>query len=183
MDKNKLNIVNDQDEIIGEESRKKIHEEGLLHREIHVWFYTPKGNLIPQRRGNTDTFPNVLDATVGDHVEMGDSYTDTAIKEVLEETGVMVSEDKLISLGKIKTRFVDFATKRINYSFKLEFAYLFDGDVGDLRVDGSGIVSFEVFKIDKILNVNQLTQEKLNPMFFSPEMISILKEIKTLSLN
>ena len=37
----KLNIVDENDEIIGEEARGKIHKDGLLHRETHVWFLTP----------------------------------------------------------------------------------------------------------------------------------------------
>lgn len=39
-DNRKLNIVDESANIIGEETRENIHNQGLLHREIHVWFYT-----------------------------------------------------------------------------------------------------------------------------------------------
>lgn len=40
VDNRKLNIVDEDGNIIGEETRENIHKQGLLHREIHVWFYT-----------------------------------------------------------------------------------------------------------------------------------------------
>ena len=69
-DSRKLNIVDENDQIIGEDTRENIHRKGLLHREIHVWFYTPKSEIVFQHRAkNKDTFPDLLDATVGGHVE------------------------------------------------------------------------------------------------------------------
>ncbi|EKD96007.1 MAG: Dimethyladenosine transferase, partial [uncultured bacterium] len=92
MDMNILDIVDENENIIGEDSRENIHKKGLLHREIHVWFYTPKDEIIFQLRGKDKvTRPDLLDATVGGHVELGDSYEDTAIKEVYEETGVKLT--------------------------------------------------------------------------------------------
>jgi len=68
-----LEIVNENDEVIGLENRTKIHTEGLLHREIHVWFITPNGEIVFQHRAkDKDTYPDKLDATVGGHVEPND---------------------------------------------------------------------------------------------------------------
>jgi len=39
----KLNIVDESDNIIGEDTRGHIHQKGLLHREIHVWIYNNEG--------------------------------------------------------------------------------------------------------------------------------------------
>jgi isopentenyldiphosphate isomerase len=35
-----LEIVDENDNVIGLETREKVHREGLLHREIHIWFVT-----------------------------------------------------------------------------------------------------------------------------------------------
>ncbi len=32
-----LNIVNENDEVVGEDTRENIHKKGLLHREINVF--------------------------------------------------------------------------------------------------------------------------------------------------
>lgn len=68
MNENKqmLEIIDENDNVIGLETREKIHKEGLLHREIHVWFFTPRGEIIFQHRvKDKDIYPDLLDATVG----------------------------------------------------------------------------------------------------------------------
>ena len=71
-DNRKLNIVGEQGKIISEETSESIHNKGLLHREIHIWFYAPESEIIFQHREkDKDTYPDLLDATVGGHVEIG----------------------------------------------------------------------------------------------------------------
>jgi isopentenyldiphosphate isomerase len=113
-----LNIVDENDNVIGEEERKVIHEKGLLHREVHVWFVTPDNQIIFQHRAkNKDTFPNLLDISVGGHVEIGDSYIETVIKEVDEETGVKIKQSDLIFIDKIRRDSKDEITKMSNNTF------------------------------------------------------------------
>ena len=82
-DNRKLNIIDEDGKIIGEETRENIHNRGLLHREIHVWFYTAKDEIIFQHREkDKDTYPDLLDATVGGHVEIGSDYENTALQEL-----------------------------------------------------------------------------------------------------
>ena len=60
----KLNIIDEDDNIIGEDSRENIHRKGLLHREIHVWIYNKKGEILFQKRSITkDTWTGLLDAS------------------------------------------------------------------------------------------------------------------------
>ena len=95
-DNRKLNIIDENGNITGEETRENIHKQGLLHREIHVWFYTPKGEILFQHRAkDKDTYPDLLDATVGGHVEIGADYESAALQELEEETGI--SATKIIS--------------------------------------------------------------------------------------
>jgi len=62
----RLNIVDEEGNIVGEETRENIHKNGLLHREIHVWLYTPNREIIFQHRAkDKDTYPDLLDASVG----------------------------------------------------------------------------------------------------------------------
>src|SRR3989338_11369703 len=96
-DNRKLNIIDEKENIVGEETRDNIHKQGLLHREIHVWFYTTKSEIIFQHREkDKDTYPDLLDATVGGHVEIGSDYEDKALQEVAEETGIKAEKYNLI---------------------------------------------------------------------------------------
>src|ERR1035437_3863166 len=91
-----LDIINENDVVIGQDTRENVHKKGLLHREIHVWFITPDGQMIFQHRAkDKDTYPDLLDATVGGHVEPGATYEETAIKEMEEETGLKAEKEDL----------------------------------------------------------------------------------------
>src|SRR3990167_4461167 len=102
-DDRKLNIVGEDGEVIGEATREDIHKQGLLHREIHVWFFTPKDEIIFQHRAkDKDTYPDLLDATVGGHVEIGSDYEDSALKEMEEETGIKANKNDLHFIETIR---------------------------------------------------------------------------------
>src|SRR3989338_6803770 len=108
---NKLNVIDEQGNVIGEDTRENVHQKGLLHREIHVWFYAPDGKIIFQHRAkDKDTFPDMLDATVGGHVEIGSNFEDTAIKEMVEETGVSAVKSDLKLVKTVRSNHFDEAT-------------------------------------------------------------------------
>lgn len=161
MSKENLNIVNDDDVVIGIEDRKTIHEKGLLHREVHVHFVTPNNEIIFQHRAkDKDTFPDLLDATVGGHVEIGDSYEESAIKETLEETGVSIEASDLIPVVKVHQNFKDEVTGKINYAFQQEYIYLYTGKIEDLKIeDGKGL-GFEAWSVEKLSNLSDTEKLK-----------------------
>src|SRR3989344_4969317 len=104
-DGSRLNFVDENNNIIGEETRENIHTQGLLHREVHVWLYTPKGEIIFQHRAkNKDTYPDLLDATVGGHVEIGSDYENAALQELKEETGIQTEKDKLLFIEMVRNK-------------------------------------------------------------------------------
>lgn len=178
-----LNIVNENDEVIGIEDRKVIHEKGLLHREIHVYFVTPKREIIFQHRAkNKDTYPDLLDATVGGHVEIGDSYKETAIKESLEETGIRIEMTDLIALNKVYKNSKDPVTGKINHAFQQEFIYLFKGDVADLKIEAGKALGFESWSMEKLLNLDEAGKAKFIPYVYNFATAKLLEFIKNNNL-
>ncbi len=174
-----LNIVDENDNVIGETTRKEIHEKGLLHREIHVWFVTPKGEIIFQHRAkDKDTYPNLLDATVGGHVEIGDSYEKTALKEMEEETGVRANTNDLHFIARLRKRSEDDKTKTINNTIRAQYAYVFRGAMNDLRVEAGKALGFEAWPIDKLSNLNEENKKKFIPLILEREMLTLLQEAK-----
>jgi isopentenyl-diphosphate delta-isomerase len=163
-----LEIVDENDHVIGTAPRKDIHQKGLLHREISVWFVTPDSHLILQRRSaNKDTYPGQLDATTSGHVEIGDSYIVTALKEVEEETGLRLQQNDLIDLGRHKLKFDDPGTGLYNHRFQNMYAYPFTGKVSDLKIEEGKADGFELFKINAIFSMSP--DEQLLFPFFDPD--------------
>ncbi len=151
-----LNIVDENDNIIGNETREKIHQEGLLHREIHIYFITPNKEIIFQHRAkDKDTYPDLLDATVGGHVDIGDSYKDAAIREMEEETGLKVDIDSLIFLNKTRGKSsLDKATGKINNVWRESYIYYFQGKLSDLKKEKGKAIAFESWSREKLKNIN-----------------------------
>ncbi|MFA6994850.1 MAG: NUDIX domain-containing protein [Patescibacteria group bacterium] len=159
-----LNIVDENDQIIGQETRENIHKNGLLHREIHVYFITPNKEIIFQHRAeDKDTYPDLLDATVGGHVEIGNSYEQTAVKETEEETGLKIKFSDLILINKIKKYSEDKATNKINNVFNTRYAYIYKGDVKNLRIESGKALGFEIWPLDKLLNLTDSDKARFIP--------------------
>jgi isopentenyl-diphosphate Delta-isomerase len=179
MSKEKLNIVDDNDNIIGIEDRNTIHEKGLLHREVHVYFITSGNEILFQHRANNkETFPGILDATVGGHVEIGDSYEETATKETFEETGVTIKAVDLIPVDKIHKNSKDEVTGKINHAFQQVFIYRFPGKIGDLKIEEGEGVGFESWTIEKILAANDADKLKFIPYIYKFSSTTLIDYIK-----
>lgn len=175
-----LEIIDDNENVIGLETREKIHKEGLLHREMHIWFITPKGELVLQHRSkDKDMYPDKLDATVGGHVEPNMSYEETAVKECKEETGVDIDPSKLVLLRKMKGKSFDKSTGMINNSMRPQYAYLYEGSIDDLQVEDGKSEGFEVWKIDDLYNLSEEDKSKFIGLILQDdEMLRLFKKAK-----
>jgi isopentenyldiphosphate isomerase len=90
-----LDIVNDQDEITGQDMRSAVHQLGLQHRGVHVFLYTEDGKMLVQKRSpDRAASPSALDCSVSEHVKAGESYLDAAVRGMKEEMGVSGIEIK-----------------------------------------------------------------------------------------
>lgn len=178
-----LNIVDNDDKIIGEKTREEIHKEGLLHREIHVYFITPQKELIFQHRAkDKDIYPDLLDATVGGHVEIGDGYEKTAIKEIREETGLDLDYTDLIFLNKTPRRSEDKVTGKINNAIRQSYIYIFRGNVSDLKIEEGKSLGFEIWPIEKLFTINEVDSKKFISYILEFSKTEVLKFISNLKL-
>jgi isopentenyl-diphosphate delta-isomerase type 1 len=84
-----FDVVNDQDEVVGQAPRSEVHRRKLNHRAVHVLVFNERGQLFLQKRSMTkDCFPGTWDSSASGHLDRGESYDACAIREVGEELGV-----------------------------------------------------------------------------------------------
>ena len=181
VDNRKLNVVDEQGNIIGENTRENIHNQGLLHREIHVWFYTPEGEIIFQHREkDKDTYPDLLDATVGGHVEIGSDYENTALQELKEETGIKAEKNNLVFVQMIRSKTFDPATDKTNNVVRAIYAYRYEGKVEDLQVEKGKAIGFESWPLEKIFNISDEDKRRFIPSIFEKDNLEIFSKIREL---
>ena len=180
-DNRKLNIVDENGNIIGEETRENIHRQGLLHREVHVWFYTPKDEIIFQHREkDKDTHPDLLDSTVGGHVEMGSDYENAALQELEEETGIKETKNDLAFIQMIRNKTYDKATGMTNNAVRAIYAYRYDGNVENLIVEKGKAIGFEAWPFDKIFNIADEDRKRFIPAILENDVLNIFRKIQNL---
>lgn len=179
-----LEVIDENDTVIGLETRAKIHKEGLLHREIHIWFLTPNGEIIFQHRAkDKDTYPDKLDATVGGHVEPNMSYEETAVKECKEETGIDIDLKNLTFLTKMRKKSFDEATGLTNNTIRSQYAYLYEGSINDLQIEEGKAEGFETWKIDDLPNLSEIDKNKFIKLILSDEMFILFNKAKKILLK
>ncbi len=175
-----LEVVDEHDVVVGIAPRKEIHAKGLLHRETAIFFVTPAGEIIFQRRSMTkDTFPGCLDATTAGHVEIGKTYAETAMQEIKEETGLTVAESDLVLLSKDLWDHKDPATQTHNRRFSTIYGYIFDGQMNDLIVETDKADGFEMFRGETLFAMTDIEQQTI-PLLTSDAGVEFYRKLLNL---
>jgi len=157
MEEEYFDIVNQDNIVISQELRRIVHQTGLWHRGVHVFLFTPDRRLLVQKRSqNQDTFPNRLDCSVSEHLKVGESYIDGAVRGLHEELGL-----EGISL----TRLVQF---KMNYGPNdNEFSELYEGvfEGASLKIDSKEVSGTDYFDIHQLEEMIVLEQALFAPWF------------------
>ena len=82
-----LDLVNEEDQVIGCLERSKVYEKGLHNfRVINAFLINSQGQIwVPRRTAHKRLFSLHLDVSAGGHVASGESYDDAFARELEEE--------------------------------------------------------------------------------------------------
>ncbi|MCX4583252.1 NUDIX hydrolase [Streptomyces sp. NBC_01481] len=84
-----LDIVDENDEVIGQAPRGEAYARGMRHRAVFVLARDAQDRIFVHRRTATKlVFPSLYDMFVGGVVGAGESYDAAALREAEEELGV-----------------------------------------------------------------------------------------------
>jgi len=84
-----VDVVDEEDRVVGTVTRRELRERGLLHRCTYVLVRNGTGDILVHRRTETkDVYPGAYDVFAGGVCVTGESYDECARREVAEELGV-----------------------------------------------------------------------------------------------
>jgi 16S rRNA (adenine1518-N6/adenine1519-N6)-dimethyltransferase len=132
-------VVDEKDQFLGEAARGEVHGNNLRHRAVHILLFNEKGELFLQKRSPwKDRHPLLWDSSAAGHVEAGEEYDATAIRELEEELGVSTELTRVVKLP---------ASERTGQ----EFIWLYRGEHnGPFKLARSEIEHGEFFPVDVV---------------------------------
>jgi isopentenyldiphosphate isomerase len=103
-----LDVVDKDDQVIGQRSRAELYAEGMSNfRVINAFLKNEQEQIwIPRRTAHKRLFPLCLDVSVGGHVSNGERYIEALRREVKEELN--------LDLDNVPWRFVGRLTPHEN---------------------------------------------------------------------
>lgn len=154
-----LDIVDENDNVVGRDTRENIYKKGLEHkiRVVNIFvFNAGKKLLVPKRSMNRKIFPGCYDFSCGEHVKSQEKYYDAAIRGLKEELGI--ENAKLIELGKLSPKEgVNCFMKvyKVNYSDKIN------------NYDQDGIDSLFWYDLNTVKQIIKKDETKFKTDFFT----------------
>lgn len=155
-----LDIVDDNDEVLGNAPKQEIYEKLLTHRIVHILIFNNKGEMALQLQGRNKKFcPLHWSTAVGGHVQAGESYEQAAIRECEEELG-----------KRVKPIFAFKDVFRAGQGIK-KFLVTFTSDYnGPFNPNEKEVENVEFFTMQKIREMINAGEK------FHPELLFLLKK-------
>ncbi|WP_329122475.1 NUDIX hydrolase [Streptomyces sp. NBC_01353] len=84
-----LDVVDENDEVVGQAPRAEVYARGLIHRCAFIHVRDAEDRIFVHRRTASKlVYPSLYDMFVGGVVGAGESYDEAALREAEEELGV-----------------------------------------------------------------------------------------------
>ncbi|MDQ6852716.1 MAG: NUDIX domain-containing protein [Actinomycetota bacterium] len=92
-----VDVVDEDDRVIGRAIREEIPVKGLRHRLACVVVRNSAGQIYVHRRTSImDVFPDMYDMMVAGHVKAGETYEESALRELTEELGISGAQPRAL---------------------------------------------------------------------------------------
>ncbi|MEM5782988.1 MAG: NUDIX domain-containing protein [Candidatus Aenigmatarchaeota archaeon] len=165
-----LDIVNDADKIIENETREITHKKGLLHRESVVLLFNENNEIVLAKR----RYDKKYDFSVSCHLKKGETYEDAAIRELKEELSLDVSREELIPITKI--RHCSKNPQKINDKFIKIFAVKKFIEPQKIIFDTNEIIGLESFNLKELFK-NENKSQALEYILNNEKIREFLRQI------
>jgi 8-oxo-dGTP pyrophosphatase MutT (NUDIX family) len=155
-----VQIVDEENTEIAAVARRIMREQQLIHRACYILVFNQAGDLFVQKRTKTkDVYPGYYDVAAGGVVLAGESYEESAERELAEELG--------IEGVKLTPCFDNYFEDTVNKVW---------GRVFRCRHEGPFTLQKEEIESGGFMNVTQIL-DAADSQLFTPDGIEILRRL------
>jgi isopentenyldiphosphate isomerase len=162
MNEEYLDVIDENDQVVGKALRSDVYQKLLPHRIVHTFVFNEEGKLALQQRSRQNSFlPLYWGTSSGGHVASGEGYEEAALRELREELRLYT---------RIQFMFKGVYTDLLKNGLKKQICTFKTFANGPFKMDpkeGERVEFFSLEEIQKMLN----SKEK-----FMPELLWVLKE-------
>ncbi len=159
----RIQIVDDQDNLIGHVERSKIDYSKDIYRITAVWVTNSAGQvLMAQRTLTKDKDPGMWGPAVAGTMDEGETYEENVYKELEEEIGIS-------SVELQKGPYVKYETPRM--CFCQWYLLTIDKLASDFKIQEE-----EVEQVAWMDPADLVADQKANPKKYTPSMAKIIKQ-------
>ncbi|MEZ6058762.1 MAG: NUDIX domain-containing protein [Planctomycetaceae bacterium] len=91
-----FDVVDELDRVVEQRPRGEVHAARLRHRAVHVFLVRGDGRMLIHLRTPTkEEFPSVWTSSASGHVSAGETYDESAARELTEELGIVAPLERL----------------------------------------------------------------------------------------
>lgn len=149
-----VDVVDENDRVVGKEMKSACHKEGILHRIAAVLLFDSNGRVWLQMRANDETGNAYMDYTASGHVRSGGNYAETASRELEEEVS---SNAELHALPHTVRESKDIEGFKIRHAIQV---YVGKSD-GPFRLQKEELSELKAYDMDKIRSLVERDSETL----------------------
>lgn len=139
-----LEVVDENNNVIGQASRGECYEKGLLHRAVDIFIYNSKGEVFLHKRSQKKIkYPGYWDLSCSEHVKPGESFEEAAKRGLQEELGVEMRLEVVIPIRHVNLNYKNY--------FDNELVVVFKGIYeGEMKYDPNEVETGKYFNVEKL---------------------------------
>ncbi len=159
MENEVIEIVNKNGKIIGNTTRQKAYQKGLLHLAVNMFVFNSKGQVYIQKRSaSKSSFPLYWDISASEHVKPGESPKNAATRGLMEELSIITNVKLLRKKHIQKSLFVKKGKNIIEHEIVRLYSTKYDGKI---KIDKNEVASGKFVSLSKLKSL--LKTEKFTP--------------------
>lgn len=143
-----VDVVSEDNQVVGQATRGEVHKKGFIHRALSVLVINSKGQILLQQRSKKRSIHAMSwDLSASEHVLAGETYETAAKRSTREELGIEVEVKRVGKINLQKRKYKVRGETVYEYEMVTMLRGLHDGP---FEIDPEEVNLVQYFSVNEI---------------------------------